>query len=228
MADDHRNSKTRHWCYWGHAFVFDVISAMYMLVNVWLFFSLSWMCCVSRVVACYTWVSLAANFMECGQWLFLSYLILHLLSVIWWCSVRSCGVFVLNFMPALGCRGFRYLFFTNLSKLMAWMQLQVHLTVPGLFVPKTFRSQERIVPMENFSFPRLFVPWNFRSRALSFSGTFVPWTFRSQELSFPGLFVPKNFRSSDYFTRHWLWTQTAIAAVRICFVGVFVLFFSVK
>jgi len=35
--------------------------------------------------------------------------------------------------------------------------------VPGLFVPKTFRSQERIVPMGNF-----------RSRDFLFPGTFVP------------------------------------------------------
>jgi len=108
---------------------------------------------------------------------------------------------------------------------------KLKLRVPGLFMPKTFRSQERIVPMGNFrsgdfSFLGTKVPWNFRSRAFSFSGTFVPgerkflgtvvpWTFRSEELSFPGLFVPRNFRSSDYFTRHWLWTQTAIPTVRI-------------
>jgi len=75
-------------------------------------------------------------------------------------------------------------------------------SVPGLFVPKTFRSQEQIVPMGNFrfrdfSFPRLFVPWNFRSRALSFTGTFVPEerNFRSLDLSFRGTFVPMTFRS---------------------------------
>jgi len=50
----------------------------------------------------------------------------------------------------------------------------VSVRVPGLFVPKTFRSQERIVPMGNF-----------RSRALSFSGTFVPG-----ERKFLGTFVP--------------------------------------
>jgi len=91
--------------------------------------------------------------------------------------------------------------------------------VPGLFVPKTFRSQERIVPMGNFrsrdfSFPRTFVPWerkfpgtkvpwNFRSQALSFSGTFVPGerkflgTFRSLDLSFRGTFVLRTFRSQE-------------------------------
>ena len=85
--------------------------------------------------------------------------------------------------------------------------------VPGLFVPKTFRSQERIVPMGHFrsrafSFPGTFVPLErkfpgtFFPGERKFPGTFVPWTFRSEELSFPGLFVPRNFRSSDYFTRH--------------------------
>ena len=44
-----------------------------------------------------------------------------------------------------------------------------------LFVPKTFRSQERKVPMENFRSPGTKVP-----------GTFVPETFRSRELSFSG------------------------------------------
>jgi len=62
----------------------------------------------------------------------------------------------------------------------------VELRVPGLFVPKTFRSQERIVPMGNFcsrdfSFPGTFVPWERK-----FPGTFVPGPFRSPELSFPG------------------------------------------
>jgi len=77
-------------------------------------------------------------------------------------------------------------------------------TVPGLFVPKTFRSQERIVPIGELSFPRLFVPGNFRSL-----GTKVPWNFRSRELSFPGNesswelsfpgpFVPRNFCSQDF------------------------------
>ena len=80
----------------------------------------------------------------------------------------------------------------------------------------TFRAQDLSFPRTNspygeLSFLRLFVPrnfhslrmkvpWNFRSRAFSFSGTFVlgeqrflgtfaPWTFRSEELSFPGLLV---------------------------------------
>jgi len=81
--------------------------------------------------------------------------------------------------------------------------------VPGLFVPKTFCSQERIVPMGNFrsqdfSFPRTFVP-----RERKFPGTFVPGPFHSRELSFagnetswelslPGPFVSRNFRSQDF------------------------------
>lgn len=50
-----------------------------------------------------------------------------------------------------------------------------------LFVPKTFRSQARIVPMGKI-----------RSRELSLPGFFVPGNFRSPDLSFPGLFVPRN------------------------------------
>ena len=89
--------------------------------------------------------------------------------------------------------------------------------VPGLFVPKTFRSQERIVPMGNFRCRdfrsrELSFPWNessgpFRSWELSFPGNESSWELsfpgpiRFEELSFPGLFVPRNFRSSDYFTR---------------------------
>ena len=50
--------------------------------------------------------------------------------------------------------------------------------------------------MLEYSFPRLFVPWNIRSLDRSFHGTFVPWTIRSLELSFrdrsfPGPFVPE-------------------------------------
>jgi len=103
--------------------------------------------------------------------------------------------------------------------------------VPGLFVPKTFRSQERIVPgTGNESSPELSFPgpFVFVPGERKFLGTFVPWTFRSEERSFRGLFVPKNFRASDYFTRHWLWTQTAIATVRICFVVGLVVFLFQK
>jgi len=72
----------------------------------------------------------------------------------------------------------------------------------------TFREQDLSFPRTNspygeLSFPRTFesslelskVPWNFRSRALSFSGTFIPG---EQKLSFPGPFVPRNFRSQDF------------------------------
>jgi len=80
--------------------------------------------------------------------------------------------------------------------------------VPGLFVPKAFRSQERIVPMGNFRsrdflFQGTFVPWERK-----FPETFVPGPFRSWELSFPenessldlsfrGTFVPRTFRSQE-------------------------------
>ena len=61
-----------------------------------------------------------------------------------------------------------------------------------LFVPKTFRSQERKVPMENFRSPGTKVPGNFRSPELSF-----PENESSMELSFPGPFVLRNFRSRE-------------------------------
>jgi len=59
-----------------------------------------------------------------------------------------------------------------------------------------------------------------RAQDLSFPRTNSPYG----ELSFRRLFVPGNFRSSDYFTRHWLWTQTAVATFRICFVVGLVVF----
>ena len=75
-----------------------------------------------------------------------------------------------------------------------------------LFVPKTFRSQERKVPMENFrpqgtKVPGTFVTRTFRSRELSFSRNessrelSFPEPFVPGELSFPGPFVHRNFRS---------------------------------
>jgi len=65
-------------------------------------------------------------------------------------------------------------------------------------VPKTFRSQERIVPMGNvrcrdFSFPGTFVPGSLHSPELSFPGSESSW-----ELTFPGRFVPRNVRSQDF------------------------------
>ena len=86
--------------------------------------------------------------------------------------------------------------------------------VPALFVPKTFRSKERIVPMGNFrsrdfSFPGTSVPWERKFLELSFPGPFVlgnfrsrgtkvPGNFRSLDLSFRGTFVPRTFRSQEH------------------------------
>ena len=50
--------------------------------------------------------------------------------------------------------------------------------------------------MLEYSFPRLFVPWNIRSH----DGTFILKTIRSLEHSFPGPFVPWNIRSRDEWT----------------------------
>ena len=57
-------------------------------------------------------------------------------------------------------------------------------------IPGTYNSISRSRYQE-YSFPRLFVPWNIRSH----DGTFVLGTIRSLEHSFPGPFVPWNFRS---------------------------------
>ena len=46
---------------------------------------------------------------------------------------------------------------------------------------------------QEYSFSRLFVPWNIRSH----DGTFVLRTFCSLEHSFPRPFIPWNFRSQD-------------------------------
>jgi len=80
-------------------------------------------------------------------------------------------------------------------------------------VPKTFRSQERIVPMGNFRsrdflFPGVSFPRNESSLELSFPGPFVlrnfrswgtkvPGNFRDLDLSFRGTFVPRTFRSQE-------------------------------
>ena len=58
--------------------------------------------------------------------------------------------------------------------------------IPGLFLPKIFRSQERIVPMGTF-----------RSWELSFSGNESSLEFRSSDHSFPGTFVSRNFRFEE-------------------------------
>ena len=47
---------------------------------------------------------------------------------------------------------------------------------------------------QEYSFPRLFVPWNIRSH----DGTFVPWNIRSLDRSFPGTFVLKTIRSLEH------------------------------
>jgi len=84
-------------------------------------------------------------------------------------------------------------------------------TVPGLFVPKIFRSQERIVPMGNFrsqdfSFPGTFVPWKrkflgtFVRWERKFLGTFVPWNFRSEELLFLRLFYKALAMNADTYS----------------------------
>jgi len=100
-------------------------------------------------------------------------------------------------------------------------------SVPGLFMPKTFRSQERTVPMGNFhswdfvpeSFHSLgtkvpgrtkvpgnetFVPGNFRSRGTKVPGPFVPRNFRSQDFSFPGSFVPPTILQGIGYERRQL------------------------
>jgi len=97
------------------------------------------------------------------------------------------------------------------------------LSVPGLFVPKTFRFQERIVPMGNFrsrdfSLPGTFVPGEKVPGERKFWGTFVRWTYRSEELSFPGLFVPRNFVPVTILQGISYEPQTAVTTVRICFV----------
>ena len=84
----------------------------------------------------------------------------------------------------------------------------------------TFRAQDLSFPKTNspygeLSFPRLFVPGNFRSRGtgnfrsldLSFRGTFVPRTFRSQELSFLRLFYKALVMNLKHFVRRLAVTQ---------------------
>jgi len=81
--------------------------------------------------------------------------------------------------------------------------------VPGLFVPKTFRSQERVVPIGNVRSRDFSFPGNESSLELSFSGPFVlpgrfvPRNFRSQDFSFPGTFVPPTIlQGISYERRH--------------------------
>jgi len=67
------------------------------------------------------------------------------------------------------------------------------LSFPRLFVPGNFRFVGTFVPWER-KFPGTFVPGPFRSR-----GTKVPGNFRSLDLSFRGTFVPRTFRSPGTF-----------------------------
>jgi len=90
---------------------------------------------------------------------------------------------------------------------------------------QTFRTQDLSFPRTKgpygeLSFPRNessrnFVPWNFRSRALSFSetfvpgerkflGTFVPGTFHTRELSFPLSDRPSRCYALLLHVRLWL------------------------
>ena len=64
-------------------------------------------------------------------------------------------------------------------------ELQTFRTQDLSFLAKTFRSQERKVPMENFRFRDLSFPGTFVLGELKFPGTFVPEPFRSGELLFP-------------------------------------------
>jgi len=68
--------------------------------------------------------------------------------------------------------------------------------IHSLFVPGTICFLER-----KFQYGQ-FVPWNFRSLALSLPGFFIPCNFRSRsemagELSFSGTFVLKSIHSQE-------------------------------
>ena len=72
----------------------------------------------------------------------------------------------------------------------------------------------RTIRYQEYSFSRLFVPWNIRSHdrtfvlgtirslELSFPGGFVPWNIRSLDRSFPGTVVPWTFRSWTIHSRY--------------------------
>jgi len=81
------------------------------------------------------------------------------------CTTRGCHrrLFVLSFR-------FLAIYFNVFLR----VYLNIYYTNHRLFVPKTFRSQERKVPMENFRPQGTKVPGTFRSRDFSFTGTFVP------------------------------------------------------
>jgi len=77
-------------------------------------------------------------------------------------------------------------------------------------VPETI-DPNRKVGMLEYSFPRLFVPWNIRSHdgtfvlgtirslELSFSRLFVLWNIHSLDRSFPGTFVPETNKHCRHF-----------------------------
>jgi len=74
----------------------------------------------------------------------------------------------------------------------------------------TFRAQDLSFPRTNspygeLSFPRLFVPGNFRSR-----GTKVSGNFRSMDLSFRGTFVLRTFRSHELSFLRLFYTALAM------------------
>jgi len=70
------------------------------------------------------------------------------------------------------------------NSINAMKAMNYRLFVP---IPKTFRSQERKVPMETFCSGAFCVPANFRFQDLSLK---VLRNFRSRALSFLGTFVP--------------------------------------
>ena len=55
-----------------------------------------------------------------------------------------------------------------------------------------------ITGMLEYSFPRLFVPWNIRSLDRSFPATFIPGKVRSLDHSFPRPNITQKIHSLDY------------------------------
>jgi len=103
----------------------------------------------------------------------------------WMLLNHSCGFFNFKFT-------FRSEIFCSTQRQHIPVMVSCAEMVPGLFVPKTFRSQERKVPMGKIHSRDLSF---FCSMDLSFPGTFVLRTCRSQEHSFPPIIVHETFRS---------------------------------
>ena len=83
------------------------------------------------------------------------------------------------------------------------------------FDPIEYSNYNRML---EYSFPRLFVPWNIRSH----DGTFVLGTIRSLELSFPGPFVPWTICSRYRILRAKFITLTTTVAIhRSCKMMIF-------